>query len=468
MTGPSIRNEFNSTDYFGPDGEFKPVSCARDLIDRYPVATTPATEGDTMYLQNGRQWLPNGEQILRDELWQILGDAASRRRVNEAVRAARGLSRTTRDELLGLEPHKVLVENGIVDMLAEDADDPFEIDGNGPGTFTRVPVAYDSQATPERFDEFLSEVLHPDDVPIMWELIGYCLYRGYPYQKAFMFLGDGANGKSTLLAALREFLGVENVATAELQTLAEDRFAAADLDGKLANIAPDISDEGLEQTGTFKALTGGDRLRAERKYQDAYHFENHAKLIFSANAVPGADDLTHAYERRWLYFEFPNTFDADDDDTVSQEELLEAFRDEFPGILNVALVSFQDLYERGYFEDTVYMRTYDDAHERAINPAVQFVKDEIEADPDAEVRISRAYDAYRVWCREEGRPTQGAGHFENAVLNEYSPAEGKDPEDRRYRVWLGVRLCDDAADRADDADHADVEDEVDTAQQATF
>ncbi len=430
----AIRNQLNSTEYFEGE-EFQSYDLAQDIVDNYPVATT--VESDTIYVQNGAVWQKYGEQMLRSELWKILTNAASTTRINEAIDAIKHLSRTPRDKMLGLEPHKVVVENGIVDLLAEPGE-RIKNERNGPGTFTRVPVQYDGDAYPERFNDFLLEILPDDDVSVMWELIGYCLYRGYPFQKAFMFVGDGANGKSTLLAALSEFLDKDNIAAVELKELAENRFAPAELDGKLANLAPDISADDIEQTGTFKALTGGDRIRAERKYENAYHFENYAKLIFSANTVPSADDQTYAYERRWLYFNFPNTFTGED--SVPQEELLQDFREEHAGILNMAIESFQDLWERGGFEDTTYMREHEDAHDRATDPTIEFVEDELVEDKDAEVRINTVVEAFRAWCDEHDQPSQGKNHLKTVVNRELAPAEGKDPSDGRYKIWIGVRL----------------------------
>ena len=435
-----IRNRFDSTEYVTED-EFKSWQLAQDIVDNYPIATT--VQSDKIYMQNGAVWDEYGEQTLRSELWHILGNATNQTRINEVVDAVKHLSRTPREKMLGLEPHKVVVNNGIVDMLAGDPADRYELDRPGPGTFTRVPVEYDSEAAvPEAFQEFLFDILHPEDVSIMWELIGYCLYRGYPFQRAFMLVGEGANGKSTLLRALRELLGGENVSAVELQDLADNRFAAAKLDGKLANMAPDISSKELKNTGTFKALTGGDTIQAERKYEEPYEFRNRATLLFSANRPPPAPDDTYAYERRWTYFEFPNTFSKDDDDYKPQSELLEEFREEHPAILNQAAAAFQDLWERGGFEDTVLMKEYEDAHDRLTDSAVEFVQDHMVRDEGAHVRKTVANKAYREWCNEEDRATQGKRHFETVINNEYAPGTGKDPDNGRYKVWFGIRLED--------------------------
>lgn len=434
-----IRNQLNSTEYVTEDG-FKSWDLAQDIVDNYPIATSIQT--DKVYMQNGAVWDSYGEQLLRSELWHILGNTSNQTRINETVDAIKHLSRMPRDKLLGLEPHKVVVENGVVDMLADDPADRFDLESNGRGTFTRVPVRYESDATvPEAFNEFLFDILHPEDVSIMWELIGYTLYRGYPFQKAFMMVGEGANGKSTLLRAMREFIGGENVSAVELQDLADSRFAAAKLDGMLANMAPDISARELEHTGTFKALTGGDTIQAERKYEEPYEFRNHATLIFSANRAPPAPDDTHAYERRWVYFQFPNTFNKNDNDYKPQSELLKDFRDEHPAMLNQAVEAFQDLWERGGFQETVLMKEYEGAHDRLTDPAVEYVKDHLERDEGSHVRKSELHKKFQNWARENDRPTQGKRHLETIINNEYAPASGKDPDDGRHSAFFGIRFA---------------------------
>jgi len=361
--------------------------------------------------------------------------------VNEVVRNVKHLTRARREEIFDLPPEKLVVENGVVDLLTGEFVHWTEFDTRGAQTW--VDVTHDPDAIPDRFNDFLFEVLHPEDVSVMWELIGYCLYRGYPFQKAALLLGEGANGKSTLLNALVDFLGEDNISTVELQEFAYDRFATADLEGKLANVAADLSSDELERTGTFKELTGGDRIRAQRKYEPAFEFENQATLLFSANNPPSADDETYAYERRWLYFEFPHTFgDEGDKEGVSQRELFEQFREEHAGILNVAIDAFGRLWERGGFEDTVWMRETDDAHERAINPTVQFVQDELIREDDTHVRIKDAYEAFVAWCDEHGEQQQGRNHFEQTVTKEFAPPTGKDPSNRTYKVWIDLRLSD--------------------------
>ena len=86
----------------------------------------------------------------------------------------------------------------------------------------------------------MAELLPREVIPIIHEIAGLCLYSGNPMRKAFMFLGAGRNGKSTVLNLIRALLGKGNCSAVSIQTLSENRFAPADLFGKLANIAGDM------------------------------------------------------------------------------------------------------------------------------------------------------------------------------------------------------------------------------------
>ena len=448
------RNSIDPTKYW-EDGDFLTWQFASELTETYDLATT--VEDDLIYWHNGRTWSRFGEQTLRGEIRSLLRDTANRELVNEVVRNVKHQTRSRRVDIFDLPPEKLVVENGVVNLIQGEFTPLSDV--SAPGTRTWLDVEYKSEAVPERFNDFLFDVLRPEDVSIMWELIGYCLYRGYPFQKAALMLGQGSNGKSTLLNAIQEFLGtgqeklVDNVSNAELQTLAKDRFAAAGLEGKLANIAADLSDHELKYTGKFKELTGEDRIRVQRKHQDPFPLVNQATLIFSANEPPSAEDDTYAYERRWLYFDFPHTFGQEGEkEAVPQAELLEQFRKEHSGILNMAIEAFSRLWARGGFEETVYQREHDDAHERATNPAHTFAKDMIEPKEGAVLRQQDALTAFEDWCDANGKTFQGEQALKRTIRKAHHPDEGTDPQDGRYKAWFDVALVEENDEASGDQD----------------
>ena len=58
-------------------------------------------------------------------------------------------------------------------------------------------------------------------------------------------MGRGRNGKTVFLNVLQALAGSDNISSVPLQVLAENRFAAAELVGKLGNICGDIDAKAL-------------------------------------------------------------------------------------------------------------------------------------------------------------------------------------------------------------------------------
>ena len=166
-------------------------------------------------------------------------------------------------------------------------------------------------------------------------------------QKAILLVGEGANGKSVYLAALRTFLGRANVAAETLHRLESNRFAVAQLVGKLANICPDLPSASLAGSSVFKLITGGDCITGEHKFKQPFPFIPFARLVFSANHLPRSADASHAYFRRWIILPFERTFDPSEQ---IPREVLDgqlAAPSELSGLLNKALGAVAAIRARG-------------------------------------------------------------------------------------------------------------------------
>ena len=54
---------------------------------------------------------------------------------------------------------------------------------------------------------------------------------------------------------------------------------------------------------------------------DPFVFRNDAKLIFSANALPGTSDRSYAFYRRWVIVPFEQTFNGEGGNPAPDMEL---------------------------------------------------------------------------------------------------------------------------------------------------
>lgn len=269
---------------------------------------------------------------------------------------------------------------------------------------------------------------------LLEEVIGYCLYRRNELGKAFILIGDRANGKSTFLDMVKTMLCDENIASLDLGELG-DRFKTAELFGKLANIGDDIGDEFIANASIFKKLVTGDRINVERKGQDPFEFNNYAKLLFSANNIPRIKDKTGAVQRRLVIIPFDAKFSVDDPDyrPYIKYELREQECMEYMILLGIQGLKRVLLNQK--FTDSIRVERELEEYEESNNPIIGFFKevgeDEIENEPTKNI-----YKQYQVYCAENNLQPLSRIEFSRQVTKRFNyEIVDKKIDGKKYRVF---------------------------------
>ena len=191
----------------------------------------------------------------------------------------------------------------------------------------------------------------------------------------------------------------------------------------------------------FKTLVSGDPITAERKHKHPFVFRNHAKLIFSANAIPSTNDRTYAFYRRWLIIPFEKTFNGEAGNPPPDMDLRTKLHAELPGILNYALAGAHRLYAQGDFTETDHTRAAKAEYQRSNDSVQAFVEGCVEIDRTASVSKQEFYRVYAHWCRTQ---------------NEYLVSQTKLKDELTKSVptldearvgqwhWIGIALNDNA------------------------
>ena len=222
--------------------------------------------------------------------------------------------------------------------------------------------------------KFLHDIVEPDDVELLLDFMAYCLWRDYKYANWLLLDGYGQNGKSVFLNLIERFLGKDNTSSESLERLLNERFAAANLYQKLANIDADVSGDILiKNTGKLKKLTGNDEYPGEFKYKTPFKFRNYAKLIFSCNEIPETDDMTDAFFRRLIIVNFTQQFLAEKDDPHIIDKI--CTEEEFTGLLHELLGRLPRIIAHGIRPTTneTMKETYE-KYMRGTNPIGYFVE----------------------------------------------------------------------------------------------
>lgn len=387
---------------------------------------------DEIFYFNGKYYIP-AETIIKEECKSRLKDESNQRRINEVVFL---IKCDTYKERSSPDPNLIFFENGVYDLKEKSL-----LDHNSENFITSViPVYFKKEAKCDTFLSFLSQVIYEGDVKTIQEMFGYCLFRDYKFQNAFMFLGQGSNGKSTLLFVLQKLLGESNVSSVPLQSF-EDRFSVSQLYAKLANIYPDLSDSSLKNTGMFKALCAGDTVQIEKKFSQPFNFSNYAKIIFSCNKLPETSDESEAFFRRWIYFLFPNTFEKEKANTDLRDRLTTA--EELSGILNWSLEGLYRLLERKRFETNLSTESSRNFYQRMSSPIKAFLMDCIQEDTSSWIKKSTLYSAFTNYCRKNKLPCLSEISFALKLKQNIYVEEERRTVDqvKGVRVWTNIKLA---------------------------
>lgn len=335
------------------------------------------------------------------------------------------------------EDGKLNVQNGILDLHT------LELSDHSPEILSPVqlPVEYDPQAECPAWEIFVSETFPADALDLAWEIAALTMADIYHIQKALLLLGEGGNGKSTYLAGLRAFLGPGNTVSMSLHKIETDKFAAASLLGKLANICPDLPTTHLDSTSMFKAITGGDQIHAEYKYRDGFDFTPFARLIFSANHPPRSGDGSHAFFRRWEVIPFERTFEASEQTSRDILDARLADPSELSGVLNQALRVYGRVFDHGLTQ-AVSMKAALVDFRQTTDPLAVWLENHTVDDVEAFVSKEALNNAYNARCAQDGRPLMSTNGF-GRNLKQLRP----DLDDRQRTTegklrwcWIGIGL----------------------------
>jgi P4 family phage/plasmid primase-like protien len=313
---------------------------AEQLSNEFQIKVMQDTREMYYYDTTDHKYNPHAENIIRKQL-ELMYPMINSHHVNEIIEKIRRRNMISRSEF-NSNPHIINIKNGLLNILTG------ELFPHSPDFLSTIqlPIKYDNNARCPAIIRFLGQVLRPHDIFTFIQFCGYCLFPSAKYEKALILIGEGDNGKGTLLKLLEAFLGLINISHASLKELSDDKFAASNLNHKLANICADIEHGQIHETSFFKRLVSGDSIRAQEKHQPAFDFANYAKLIFSSNYFPNSKDDSYAWLKRIIPIFCPNTFDENKDVFLLEKLTTE---EELAGLLNLALIGLSQLIKDGTF-----------------------------------------------------------------------------------------------------------------------
>lgn len=246
-----------------------------------------------------------------------------------------------------------------------------------------------------------------DTTTLLIQMLGYFLLGDCRYQKSFILLGGGRNGKSMFLEMIRNWLGDDNCSSLALEDLSKT-FRTAELVGKMVNIGDDSGHNLLENTAIFKKLVTGDNITVERKNQNPFKFSNKAKMIFAANSLPPTTDKSEGFFRRCIIIPFNAVYK--ETDKTYDPNMIEKITTESAKsyLLLLAIKGLQSLYENKMFYVPANSKSMNDYYEISNNNVMMWystVMNEYDT-------LQKAFGDYLMYCANNGYKPVSIGRFQ--------------------------------------------------------
>ncbi len=377
--------------------EFDLKSFKRNYVARHITVTLhPKTlrENDEIYVYKNGLYVDGGETHIKEVLHRLYY-GISRNEVNELLATIRATTFVTNSDF-DTHPEIIHLRNCLFNIQTMKV---FE-QTHTLLTRNQLNVNYNPDAQCPLIMKFLSEVMpDPDDLKTLIQLVSSVLLYKIKLEKAIIFVGDQANGKSTLIELLVDMLGEENVSNVSLQRLAGNAFATSTMMGKILNAYGDLDDNEIGQTGMIKQIISHDHIMVEKKNKNAFSTRIPIRLLYSANRLPELPRADDAIFRRFWIIKWPIVIPVEKRDLKLLEKLTTP--EEKSGFLNVLLKNAHELLNNNFqFTHPQHLEMTKRLWREKSDSVSAWCEAEIVINPDYKIKTTELYEIYREWCRK--------------------------------------------------------------------
>ena len=251
---------------------------------------------------------------------------------------------------------------------------------------------------PKIWTDFLNDLLEEGDIYTLQEFMGYCLIPTTRAQKMLIITGRGGEGKSRIAVVMKAIFG-DAMSVGSLAKLETNRFARADLEGKLVMVDDDLQMSALPDTNYIKSIVTADiPMDLERKGEQSYQGMLYSRLIaFGNDTLQALHDRSYGFFRRQIILTAkPVRPDREDDPFLGHklcQEIDGIFTWCVEGLIRLAINNFQF--------------TITDSAEKNLKNAIrnsnnitEFMESKgyFSYDQNATVSSRRFYFVYKEWC----------------------------------------------------------------------
>ena len=269
-------------------------------------------------------------------------------------------------------------------------------------------VDYDGQAGCPEWEQALQDIFDYDQdlIDFFQIFAGYTMLGRPVHEVMAFFVGNGSNGKSTIIGVLEKVFGGYK-ATVDKSVLMSKRDggggqaatpALARLQGlRMAVITETREGDRLDES-IVKSLSGSDTITARHLYGNVFDFDATFVSWIATNHAPDIRSVDEGTWRRILHFQFNRDFLAekgrDGLDTGLKQRILD---NELSGVLNWCLEGVTQYYAKGLVPPKSVVDSTD-AYREDMDVIADWFASECEVGPDDKYYAANE-DLWASYCR---------------------------------------------------------------------
>ncbi|KRF31948.1 phage/plasmid primase, P4 family [Paenibacillus sp. Soil787] len=347
---------------------------------------------DQLYSYNGVRFV-SGEFI--QEVYEELPDKKTHY-VEEVIRQMDKRIRNVKQPVNGWD---IKLKNGVLR-----SGNFYELDSH---EFTPyyVDVEYNEDAEAvEAVDSYLQHLSQGDQgyVKLILQMMAHGLITNPEVKrqiaKFFVLIGDGGNGKGTLLTIIRLLLGEENCSSNSIEEIADERYFVG-MQGKLFNLGDDIKDQPIdhEQMKRLKNVATCDYVATRMLFKQSKDAVLTTSMIFTSNHALKSFEKGEAYQRRvvWLpMFSKPTKKDPKFISKLTTPEAKSYW-------MKLIVEAYQKLHHTGEIEIPEVVANHNKEYHADNNNVLEYIEGHT-TDYFVGLRPPEVYDMYEIWANENG------------------------------------------------------------------
>lgn len=304
----------------------------------------------------------------------------------------------------------------------------------------RSDVVYDEHAKCRRFRKFMDETFRGNIelIAYVMRIFGIAMLGKVLDHALYVFLGDGANGKTTLtnivLAAFGGY-GMQGSSKMLLKKRYESHTTdLAQLHGVRLVVCSETGKGAKMDVERVKMLTGGDSIRARYMRQDEFEFKPSHSVVLHTNDAPEIPDQGLAIWRRIKLVQFAHTVPKNKQDPNLVAKIVKS---ELPGIVAWMVRGCMDAQKNG-MQEPITVVNATEKYKTSEDTITEFMD---ECCHEGKHEIVSKDDLYRELETHTGKPCPLSKKAFGITMKKRGYGEAHRTIDgKKKRVWVGVGL----------------------------